>query len=73
MILATIISRVEQILTLLGERRFDLALTLTTHLEEDVVALGEGSDGAAQAIRDFLYASRLSTETLIKVRALRPQ
>lgn len=73
MVLATIISRVEQIVTLLGERRFDLALTLTTHLEEDVVAWGEGSDGTTQAIRDFLYASRLSTETLIKVQALRPQ
>lgn len=67
----TIVPRVRQILGLLGDGRLDLALTLTTSLEDELAVLVAEGAGDLQPMRDLLGASRLSTETLIKLRALR--
>lgn len=67
----TIVPRVQRILGLLGEGRLEVALTLTASLEEDLASF-EVDDGVSlQPIRDLLCASRLSTESLIRLRALR--
>ena len=71
MALETIVPRVQQILALLGDGRFDLALTLTTSLEEELAIVEVEDTGNLQPIRDLLCASRLSTESLIKLRSLR--
>ena len=71
MALETIVPRVQQILALLGDGRFDLALTLTTSLEEELATVEVEDTGNLQPIRDLLCASRLSTESLIKLRSLR--
>lgn len=71
MALEAIVPRVQQIMGLLGDGRFDLALTLTTSLEEELATVDMEDAGTLQPIRDLLCASRLSTESLIKLRALR--
>lgn len=66
-----IIARVQRIEELVRDRRFELALVLTRGLEEDLEAVPvEGIQDCAP-IQDLVQASRLFTESLIRLRDLR--
>ena len=66
-----IIERLQEIESLVGEQRYDLALALTVKLEEAITASPPEDDSISRSVRDLLQASRLMTETLIRLRELR--
>jgi hypothetical protein len=66
-----IIERIQEIETLVGEHRYELALALTARLEDALAALPHQNWPGAGAVRDLLQVSRLLTETLIHLQGLR--
>jgi hypothetical protein len=68
---AEIIERIQEIEKLVRDRRYDLALALTTRLEEALDLLPPERRPVVRTIRDLLQVSRLLTETLIRIQDLR--
>lgn len=68
---AEIIERIQEIEKLVRDRRYDLALALTTRLEEALDLLPPERRPVVGTIRDLLQVSRLLTETLIRIQGLR--
>ena len=68
---AEVIEDLHRIESLLRERRYELALALTVIIE-DVIARANPDDAAVhRSVLDLLQASRLMTETLLRLRELR--
>jgi hypothetical protein len=68
---AEIIERLQEIENLVRERRYDLALALTGKLDDALAELPPGAQPLGEPVRDLLQASRLLTETLIRLQDLR--
>jgi hypothetical protein len=66
-----IIAQLRQIESLVREQRYELALALTTKVEDVIASLPAGDATISRSVRDLLQASRLMTETLIRLRELR--
>lgn len=66
-----IIAHLRQIESLVREQRYELALALTTKVEDAIACLPPEEATATRPVRDLLQASRLMTETLIRLRELR--
>ncbi len=66
-----VIVHLQRVESLLRERRYELALTLTEILEEILAGLPDAESAVERSVRDLLQASRLMTETLIRLRELR--
>jgi hypothetical protein len=66
-----VIVHLRRVESLLRERRYELALALTEILEEVLAALPDAESAVDRSVRDLLQASRLMTETLIRLRELR--
>jgi hypothetical protein len=66
-----IIAQLRKIELLVREQRYELALALTTKVEEAIALLPADDATATRPVRDLLQASRLMTETLIRLRELR--
>jgi hypothetical protein len=71
MIREDIIQQLQQIEVLLRDHRYELALALTGKLEEAIAELPIDDPAASGPVRDLIQASRLMTETLIRLRELR--
>jgi hypothetical protein len=65
-----IVPRVLQIEKLVRDRQLDLALLLTQNLEEDLDAVPADDTSVSEPLKDFIRASRMFTETLIRLREL---
>lgn len=68
---AEVIVHLRRIESLLRERRYELALALTGTLEDVIAAQPSDAANLNPSVRDLLQASRLMTETLIRLRELR--
>jgi len=66
-----IVERLQEIEALVRERQYDLALALTDRLEEAIARLPPNAAPVSKPVRDLLQASRLLTETLIRLQGLR--
>jgi hypothetical protein len=66
-----IIAQLRQIESLVRDQRYELALALTTKVEDAIASLPADDATASRPLRDLLQASRLMTETLIRLRELR--
>jgi hypothetical protein len=65
-----IVPRVLQIEKLVRDRQLDLALLLTQNLEEDLDSVPADDTSVSEPLKDFIRASRMFTETLIRLREL---
>lgn len=65
-----IVALVEDIKALVLERRYELALALTTKLEEQMAEVPLDDPAIPPAVRDLVKASRQLTESLITLRGL---
>ncbi len=63
-----IVARVEKIQGFVRERRYELALTLIESLEEDLATIEDPE--VTQPVRDLVHASRMFTESLIRLQQL---
>lgn len=63
-------AEVEQIATLVRDRRFDLALALTEALQGRIALVPDDDATVTPPVRDLIEASRQLTETLITLRGL---
>jgi hypothetical protein len=61
---------VEQIASLVRERRYELALALTEGLEARLATIPADDPTMPPAVRDLVQASRQLTESLITLRGL---
>ena len=66
-----IIERLKDIEGLVREHRYELALALTAKLEEAIASLPPGEAAVSRPVLDLVQASRLLTETLIRLQDLR--
>lgn len=66
-----IVERLQEIEALVREHQYDLALALTEKLEEAIANLPADAKPVSKPVRDLLQASRLLTETLIRLQGLR--
>jgi len=66
-----IIAQLRKIESLVREQRYELALALTTKVEDVIASLPADDATVSRPVRDLLQASRLMTETLIRLRELR--
>jgi hypothetical protein len=68
-----IVPRVQQIDRLVRDGQLDLALHLTRGLEEDLDVAVASDTGVTEPVLELIRASRIFTETMIDLRAQRPQ